>query len=46
MLDEDFRVYLIEVNNNPSLELASPLQARLVPSMLDNAIRLIVDPVF
>jgi D-alanine-D-alanine ligase-like ATP-grasp enzyme len=25
MMDEDFRVYLIEVNNNPSLELASPL---------------------
>jgi len=36
MLDEDFKVYLIEVNTNPDLSLSSPLLARLIPSMLDN----------
>ena len=46
MLDEDFKVYLIEVNTNPSFELSSPLLARLIPSMLENAMRLVLDPVF
>ena len=46
MIDENFKVYLIEVNTNPCLELSSPLLARLIPSMLENAIRLAVDPVF
>lgn len=46
MIDEDFKVYLIEVNTNPCLELASPLLARLIPGMLENTIRLVVDPLF
>ena len=46
MLDENFKVYLIEVNTNPCLELASPLLARLIPSMLENSLRLAVDPLF
>jgi len=46
MLDENFKVYLIEVNTNPCLELASPLLARLIPSMLENSLRLSVDPIF
>ena len=46
MLDENFKVYLIEVNTNPCLELSSPLLARLIPHMLDNAMRLVLDPLF
>ena len=46
MFDENFKPYLIEVNTNPCLELASPLQSRLVPMMLDNSLRLVVDPLF
>ena len=46
MIDDNFKVFLIEVNTNPCLELSSPLLARLIPSMLENAIRLAVDPVF
>lgn len=46
MIDESFKVYLIEVNTNPCLELSSPLLARLIPSMVENAIRLAVDPIF
>ena len=39
MLDEDFRLYLIEVNTNPCLEMSSPLLARIIPEVLDNAFR-------
>ena len=46
MLDENFKVYLIEVNTNPCLELSSPLLARLIPHMLENSLRLTVDPLF
>ena len=46
MIDDDFKVFLIEVNTNPCLELSSPLLARLIPNMLENSIRLVVDPLF
>jgi len=46
MIDDNFKVYLIEVNTNPSFELSSPLLARLIPSMLENAMRLVLDPIF
>ena len=31
MLDEDFKVYLIEVNSNPCLELSCSLLSRIIP---------------
>lgn len=46
MFDDDFKPYLIEVNTNPCLELSCPLLARLVPSMLDSSLRIVVDPMF
>lgn len=46
MLDEEFRVYLIEVNTNPCLELSSPLLARLIPGALENALKIVLDPQF
>ncbi len=46
MIDADFKVYLIEANTNPCLELSCPLLARIIPAMLDNAFRLSVDPLF
>ena len=39
MIDEDMKPWLIEVNTNPCLELSSPYLARLIPSMLENAIK-------
>lgn len=39
MVDEDFKVYLIEVNTNPCLETGSTLLARLIPNMIENALR-------
>jgi hypothetical protein len=46
MIDEDFRVYLIEANTNPCLEVACPLQARIIPEVLDNTFRIALDPLF
>jgi tubulin monoglycylase TTLL3/8 len=39
MVDEDFKVWLLEVNTNPCLELGCCLLSALIPSMLDNALR-------
>ena len=44
MIDDEFKLYLIEVNTNPCLELSSPLLARLIPNMLENAFKITVDP--
>ncbi|CAG9322135.1 unnamed protein product [Blepharisma stoltei] len=46
LLDTNFTPWLLEVNTNPCLELSSPLLGRIIPSMLDNAFRIAVDPVF
>ena len=46
MFDDEFKPYLIEVNTNPCLEMSCPLLARLVPSMLENSIRIVVDPMY
>lgn len=39
MIDEDFNVWLIEVNTNPCLELSSPYLARLIPAMVENSLK-------
>lgn len=46
MLDEDFRLYLIEVNTNPCLEICCPLMARIIPELLDNTFKIVLDPLF
>lgn len=43
MVDSDFRVWLIECNANPCLDLCSAYLAHLIPNMLDQALRLTVD---
>jgi len=39
MIDENFKVFLIEVNTNPSFEQCSTLLSRLIPNMIENALR-------
>ena len=46
MLDEDFNVFLIEINTNPGLEESSPWIKIIVPRMLDDALRLTLDQLF
>jgi hypothetical protein len=46
MIDKDFRPWLIEVNTNPCLELASLNLRIIIPSLVENAFKLVVDSLF
>lgn len=46
MFDADCKPFLIEVNSNPCLEFSSSLLAKIFTSMLDNTLRIAVDPLF
>lgn len=46
ILDNEFNVWLIEVNTNPCIEESSPLLAMYIPRMLDDAFKLTVDILF
>jgi hypothetical protein len=46
MIDENFKVWLIEANTNPCLETSCTLLTRLVTNMIDNVISIAVDPLF
>jgi Tubulin-tyrosine ligase family len=46
MIDHKFKPWLIEVNTNPCLELSSPYLSSLIPSMLDNALKIGLDSLF
>ena len=39
MIDDDYKIYLIEINTNPCFEISSTLLARIIPNMIENAIR-------
>ena len=43
MLDSDAKVWLIEANTNPCLELVNALLAQLIPNMIDGALKLTID---
>ncbi len=46
IMDENYGLYLLEVNTNPGLEYSSPLIRMLVPRMVEDALRLTVDDLF
>ena len=46
MFDIDLNPYLIEINTNPGLEISSPLISKLVPRMIDDALRLTIAVIF
>ena len=46
MIDQDFKVYLIEVNTNPCLEICCPLLSRIIPELLDSSFRIAIDPIY
>ena len=46
MIDTNFKPWLIEINANPCLELSCILLARIIPPLIDNTLRIAVDPIF
>ena len=46
ILDKNLTPWLLEINDNPGLEISSPLIGILVPRMLDDALRLTIDQIF
>jgi hypothetical protein len=46
MIDEDFRIYLIEANTNPCFDTSCPLLARIIGNVIDTSFKIALDPVF
>ena len=46
LVDSEYRTWLVEVNTNPCLETSSPLLEKLIPRMINDALKLTVDQVF
>ena len=46
MIDSNYNVWLIEVNTNPCLELSSKLLARIIPTMVEQTLKLTLDVIF
>jgi hypothetical protein len=46
LIDEDMRLWLIEVNTNPYFGVPNLFIADLLPKMMDDLLKLVVDPVF
>ena len=46
MIDHEFNPWLIEINTNPCLDVPCPLLAKIVPTMVDQALRLSLDLIY
>jgi len=46
MIDELFKVYLIEANINPCLSVTSSFSSRFVANLVDSTLRIAIDPLF
>jgi len=46
MIDEDFNVLLIEANINPCLGVTSSFSSRFIPVLVENTLKIAVDPIF
>ena len=46
LIDEDFRVWLIEVNTNPYFGIPNSYIAELLPKMQDDMFKIVLDPIY
>ena len=46
LIDEDFNLWLIEVNTNPCLEESSALLQMYLPRLVNDMLKLTVDPLY
>ncbi len=45
LLDEDFRFWFIEINTNPYLGTPNKEMQTLVPQMIEDLVKIVIDPV-
>lgn len=46
MIDEDFRVWLIESNSNPYIGQPNAWTKKFVPKMVDEMLQIVLDPIY
>ncbi|CAD8157486.1 unnamed protein product [Paramecium pentaurelia] len=46
MIDDKFKVWLIETNTNPCLECSGPLLTKLIPQLIEDLFKLVLDPLY
>ena len=46
LIDEDFRIWLIEVNTNPYFGIPNEYITDLLPKMIDDMTKIVVDPIY
>ena len=46
IVDNEYNPWLLEINNNPGLSISSPVIAKIIPRMMDDAFRLTIDKIF
>lgn len=46
LIDEDFRIWLIEINTNPYLGIPNDYIGNLLPKMIDDMCDIVIDPVY
>ena len=46
IIDNEFKPWILEINNNPGLVISSSVIQKIIPRMLDDAFRLTIDKIF
>ena len=46
MIDEQFKPWLIEINTNPALTTGCSKLENIMPGMIENMFRLVIDPLY
>ena len=46
IIDNEYNPWILEINNNPGLSISSPVIAKIIPRMMDDAFRLTIDKIF
>lgn len=46
LIDEDFRLWMIEINTNPYFGVPNNYIADLLPKLMDDLLDIVVDPIY
>jgi Tubulin-tyrosine ligase family len=46
LIDEDFRLWMIEINTNPYFGVPNVFIEKLLPKMMDDVLDIVLDPIY